>query len=165
MGRYTRLRPVRSIKHVVDQQGGVAVATLETVPLVDSTDTPSLADIDGVETGATVSAIYLRVEVLATTASAVSNIYMAVGKSPGNNITFPNPNVIGASDSKKFIIHQEMVMVEKQINGNPRTLFVGVIKIPRGYKRFGYDDQLKLLLFAPGIAFDYCVQCIYKEFR
>ncbi len=160
-----RLRPVHSIKHVVDIQGAVNAGVLATEPLVDTVDAPSLADVDGVLTGSTVHAIYLRVEVVATSSAALSNAYLAIGKSPGNNITFPNPNAVGTSDSKKFIIHQNMVMIQKQTNSNPRTLFDGVISIPRGYKRFGYDDQLKALIFAPGVNIDYCIQCIFKELR
>ncbi len=77
----------------------------------------------------------------------------------------PNANAIGASDNKRFVIHQEMVMMERKVNGNPRTLFNGVIVIPRGYRRFGPDDALTLAIFSPGVDIDACFQCHYKEFR
>ncbi len=156
---------INRIKHVVDSQQGVVLNVIGFVTLVQSTDTPTRAQTDECETGSKVNGIYLRVEAYATTAGALANIYMLVGKAPGTNITLPNPNVVGASDNKRFVIHQEMVMLEQSVNGNPRTLFNGVIVVPRGYRRNGPDDRLTLFTFAPGVNTSVCVQCHYKEFR
>ncbi len=90
---------------------------------------------------------------------------MIVFKNPGNNLTMPTANAVGVSDNKKYIIHQEMVMMEQSISGNPRTLFNGVIVIPKGYRRMGPDDTLKMATFAPGVNTFVCFQCHYKEFR
>ncbi len=116
-------------------------------------------------TGSTVNGIYLKVEVSASSAGALANAYMMVYKNPGNDLTFPNPNIVGTSDKKKFVIHQEMVMLEQTTGGNPRTLFNGVIAIPRGYRRNGPNDRLELDVFSPGVDMNVCVQCHYKEFR
>ena len=62
---------------------------------------------------------------------------MLVFKNPGGNLTVPANNTVGSNDNKKYVIHQEMVMLEQSISGNPRTLFNGVIRIPRGYQRNG----------------------------
>ncbi len=128
-------------------------------------DAPVIANTDECETGSTVNGVYLRVEVYATTAAALANVYLTVIKNPGGNLTFVNPNVVGTSDNKKYVIHQEMLMMERSVNGNPRTLFNGVIVIPRGYRRNGPRDLLFIQLFAPGVNIDFCVQCHYKEFR
>ncbi len=88
-----------------------------------------------------------------------------VVKNPGAAITFPNANVIGSFVNKKYVIHQEMVMLQKQTGSNPRTLFNGVIVIPRGYRRFGPLDQLIAFVFTPGVDIEVCIQCHYKEFR
>ncbi len=165
MARFTRLRPVRSIKHIFDKQGSLGIGTTVIEDLVTATDTPTLADIDGVETGATVGSIFLNVQVAATTAAALANVYFAVYKDPGGAIGTLSPQTLGSDDNKKQVIHQEMLMVERRVDGIARTLFKGVIRIPRGYKRFGYNDKLRLALKAPGVTMDYCVQCIYKEFR
>ncbi len=90
---------------------------------------------------------------------------MIITKSPGGNINAPAPNLVGASDDKRFVIHQEMVMVEQSANGNPRTLFNGVIAIPRGYRRFGPGDLLIISFLAPGVNVNLCYQAHYKEFR
>ncbi len=160
-----RLRPINRIKHVFDEQGGLVAGTKVDVILADATDTPTLAATNSVETGSTVNGIFLVIEVVATSSAALPNVYMALFKNPGNNLAFPNPNVIGASDNKKYVIHQKMVMLQEQTGSNPRTLFKGVIAIPRHMRRFGPDNTLRVSLFAPGNAMSYCVQCHYKEFR
>ncbi len=123
---------------------------------------------ESVQTGSTIHGIFLRAVVAsneATVAGVVPNVYMIVFKNPGGNLTLPASNNVGASDNKKYVIHQEMVMIENQISGNPTTIFNGVIKIPRGYKRFGINDTLIVQFLAPTINISVCIQCIYKEFR
>ncbi len=92
-------------------------------------------------------------------------MYLIIGKNPGSNLTLPVPNVVGISDNKKYIFHQEMVMFQQQTNSNPRTVFVGVIGIPKHYRRNGPDDRIVVSLLAPGVNINYCIQCHYKEFR
>ncbi len=107
----------------------------------------------------------MKVEVNATSSAALANVYMAVWKSPGGNIASMSPNQIGADDDKRYVIHQEMVMMQQVTNSNPRTLFNGVIAIPRGYRRFGPNDRLVVALKTPGVTINYCMQVHYKEFR
>lgn len=159
-------RPVHRIKHVVDNQAGVTIGGTGTnVQLIQSVDAPLLASPQQVETGSTVHGIYLKAEAYATSAAALANIYMIVWKNPGGNLTAPQPNLVGTNDNKKYVIHQEMVMMQRVDKGNPRTIFNGVIVIPRGYKRMGINDTLNALFFSPGVTADLCVQCHYKEFR
>ncbi len=49
--------------------------------------------------------------------------------------------------------------------GNPRTIFNGVIAIPRGYRRNGPNDALTVEILAPGVPIEFCTQCHYKEYR
>jgi len=160
------LRPINRIKHVIDQQNAlIAGGAGLTEVLADSTDAPVLANTTEVQTGCTINAIYLKLEVTPITSVSLPNFYMHVAKNPGNNLIMPEANAVGLNDNKKFVIHQEMVMMQKQDDGNPRTVFNGVIVLPRGYRRFGPDDRLALRLFTPGNAVNYCFQCHYKEFR
>ncbi len=164
--RRTSLRPVHRIKHVEDFQGATAAGTAINVVLVRSVDAPVLANTEEVETGSTVNGIYLRVEVVNTGVTGVlANAYMMVFKNPGGNLTFPNPNAVGGNDNKKYVIHQEMVMLQMIDNSNPRTLFNGVIVIPRGYRRMAINDLLQVRIFSPGVELNICVQAHYKEFR
>ncbi len=159
------LRPVNRIKHVIDIQGGLAAGAQVQNALATASDTPDLANVDEVQTGATVRSIYLKVEVYATSSGALSNFYMMIYKNPGGNIAGFAPNAVGSNDNKRFVIHQEMVMLQKITPSNPRTVFNGVIKIPRGYQRFAPNDVLELRFMAPGTSMDFCFQCHYKEFR
>ncbi len=166
MTRFTRLHPVHSVKHVVDKQGGIGIDTIVNEDLVKSVDAPVLANVEEVETGSTVGSIFLNVQVTPTSEASIANVYMYVFKNPGTNITGAKGNAVGGSDMKKQVIHQEMIMCQQEATSAiPRTLFKGVISIPRGYKRFGTQDTLKLILYAPGCTFNYCIQCIYKEIK
>ncbi len=160
------LRPVNRIKHVFDEQGGIALGTNKLVTLITASDTPDLANTIEVQTGATVNGIFLSLEVVNDGATGVlPNAYMIVLKNPGGNLPAVAPNTVGSNDNKRFVIHQEMIMLQAIENSNPRTLFKGVIVLPRGYRRFGPNDTLQLRILSPGIALVYCVQCHYKEFR
>ncbi len=163
--RQSSIRPVHRIKHVIDSQQGATLGNQIFVTLAKSVDAPVLANSADVKTGSTINGIYLKVEVYATTSGALANAYLMVVKDPGTNVTFPNANIIGAFDLKRYVIHQEMVMLQKVTNSNPRTLFNGVIVIPRGYRRQGPDDRLSLFVFSPGVNLDVCVQCHYKEYQ
>ncbi len=163
-GQRNALHPVMRIKHVVDSQGGLVAGTQLDVNIITAVESPALANTKEVEIGHTVNAIYLRVEVYATTAGALNNCYLMVYKDPGGNTTPPQANAVGASDNKRFSIHQEMVMLQKAVAGNPRTLFNGVIVLPRGYRRFAPNDLLIVSLLSPGVNMDFCIQVHFKEF-
>ncbi len=160
------IRPVHRIKHVVDKQGATAAGTVNTTNLVQSVDAPTIAGTAQVETGSTVNGIYLRVEVVNTgVAGVLGNAYLMIAKNPGGNLTLPQPNLVGSDDNKKYVIHQEMLMLQMVDNSNPRTLFNGVIAIPRGYRRMAINDLIIVAIFSPGIELTFCIQAHYKEFR
>ncbi len=163
----SRLRPVNRIKHVIDRQSALTAASGENTVLIESNDAPVLANTNECETGSTVNGIFLVVEATrtGTTSDVLANVYLYIGKNPGGNLNLPEANAVGVDDNKKYIIHQEMVMLQGFNAGNPRTVFKGVIAIPRGYRRNGPNDVLVLRVFTPGVAINYCVQCHYKEFR
>ncbi len=168
MARFRRsLAVVHRIKHIVDSSATLAAATTLPVTLVKGVDAPVLANTPEVETGAKVHGIFLNVQVSANEASGgIPNIYMAVFKNPSGNISTIDPVGTGDDPNKKAIIHQEMIMFAPTgTQGLPRTLFKGVIVIPRGMQRFGIDDELVVVLRAPSVNVKVCVQCIYKEFR
>ncbi len=163
--RGNSIRPVHRIKHVIDKQLGLVLNVAQDFNLALSKDAPVVANTEEVESGSTINGIYLNVEAYATTAGALANIYMYVAKNPGNAITLPAANLVGNQSTKKYIIHQEMKMLEQSVNGNPRTIFNGVIVLPRGYRRQAISDLLVLRLFSPGVNCSVCFQCHYKEFR
>ncbi len=162
------LRPIHRIKHVVDVSATLPTAgvQLNTV-IVNTKDAPVLANVNEVETGSKINGIYLKVEVatLTSVATIIANVYMIIMKNPGGNIVVPTVNAVGADDNKRFVIHQEMIMLDNTTGGNPRILFNGVIAIPKGYRRMGPNDQLYCSIMSPAGKIALCIQCHYKEFR
>ncbi len=171
MARFRRLNPathpVNRIKHIVDSSATLTAGTTLEVELIKSVDAPVLANTTECITGSKVNGLYLNVQVGSneTDAGAIPNFYMALYKNPADAIGLLNPTSLGDDDRKRYVIHQEMVMMNNLVGGNPRTVFSGVIAIPRGYRRNGPDDRLQLVFHSPQVNVAVCVQCIYKEFR
>ncbi len=172
MARYRSrmaLRPINRIKHVIDASATVAAAATSAFVLASATDTPALGSNPAVETGAKINGFYLRVEIASNEAidlGAIPNVYMMISKNPGGNVTMPSPNSVGVSDNKRFVIHQEMSMIENKGQGsNARTLFNGVIVIPKGMRRMGPNDIWNCTTLSPALDTAVCIQCHYKEFR
>ncbi len=169
----TRIRPVNSLKHVVDiATSAVAGAIVSVIPVIIAVQNPSPSNTADIRFGAVVNSVYIRIEVKPTSNfNTVPRVYMAMQKNPGNDHPNANPSTIGDSDLRKFIIHQEMTMVGEagdNSGGLPRTMFQGVVRIPSRYRRFGVNDRLTVNFAlddgeTSGIV-NACVQCIYKEF-
>ncbi len=154
---------------MVDHQTAVPVNTKIEQSLIIAVDNPDIGFTNQVVTGCRINGIFLTIEAVAseTSTTATPNLYFAIYKNPGNNLTFPNANNVGVDDNKKFVIHQEMVMINPLDGGNPRNVFKGVIAIPKHLRRFGPSDRLEYQLFIPstGVAVNACTQSHYKEFR
>ncbi len=163
------LRPVNRIKHVVDSQATLAAGVNGNFPVVLTTDTPTLAATSSCETGSKVNGFYLRVEVASNEAislGAVPNVYLIVWKDVGGNLTPPTPNAVGANDNKRFVIHQEMTMIENKGQGsNARTIFNGVVVVPKGMRRNAPNDEWQVQILSPSLDIVVCTQFHYKEFR
>ncbi len=156
-----------SLKHIVDSSSTLTAGTQLAIPIMDAVQTPVLTTPQQTQIGARVSSFYLNVQVVPneTDAGAIPNAYMIVFKNVGNNLTTPDPASVGTSDIKRFVIHQEMVMMNNLAGGNPRTLFQGVIKVPKGLQRQGNDDVMAVVIKSTAVNIALCVQCIYKEYR
>ncbi len=162
------LRPINRIKHVVDLSATLAAAANTAFLLAGATDTPTLAVTSSVETGSKINGFYIRAEVASNEAfdsGAIPNVYMIVWKNTGGNLARPVANAVGANDNKRFVIHQEMTMIENSIGGNGRTLFNGVVVVPKGYRRMGPNDIWEVVILSPALNIAACLQIHYKEFR
>ncbi len=175
MARFNRnIRPVQSLKHVVDTAtSAVAGGIISTVEIANADSNPILANVTEVNEGSKINAIFMRVEAKVTTNfTSVPRVYMIVVKNSSNQVVTPYPANVGADQAKRFVIHQEMMMVGESADnsgGLPRTMFMGVIKIPRGYSRMGYNDRINVAFSldvgeSTGIC-NVCVQAIYKEYQ
>ncbi len=153
---------------MIDVQGGLIGGAVTTEELVIGVDSPLQTTATENQIGSHVKAFFLNVQVAATATASLANVYMMVYGNPGNNIAIgnvPNPNVVGTSDFRKMVFHQEMIMTEKNTTAFPRTLFRGVIKVPKKFNRIGFKDRINIALFSPGVNYEFCFQCIYKEIR
>ncbi len=162
------IQPVNRIKHVVDVSATLAAAAQLDQKLITADDSPVLASRTQVLTGSIVNGLYLKIEVASNEAQdvgAIPNVYLSIFKNPGGNITAPIPNAVGSDDNKRYVIHQEMVMIDNNLGGNPRILFNGVVAIPKGYRRFGPNDELTASILSPQLNIAVCFQAHYKEFR
>ncbi len=163
------LRPVNRIKHVVDGSATIAAAAAGTFVLATAKDNPTQAEVNTVENGSKINGFYIRFEVASNEAidlGAIPNFYFIVWKNPGGNLTAPAANTVGGNDNKKFVIHQEMTMIENKGQGsNARTVFNGVVVVPKGYRRMGPNDVWEVKTLCPALDTAQCIQTHYKEFR
>ncbi len=139
--RGSALRPINRIKHVFDKQDATVAGTAKATVIAAATDTPTLGVAESVETGSKINGFYIKCEAYATSSAALANMYFLLFKNPGNKLGNPAPNAVGVSDDKRWVIHQEMIMFQKQTDSNPRTLFNGVIVVPRGMRRMAPNDK------------------------
>ncbi len=161
-------RPIQSVKHIVDRQGILAPATQVEERMVVAVDSPVVTATTEVQKGSRVSSLYLNVQCEVDSGTALENIYMMVYKNPANLITgpsIPDANLQGTVAFKKFVFHTEMRMGSEPADSLPITLFRGVLKIPRQYQNQRLNDTINIQLFSPGVTWNYCIQCIYKEYQ
>ncbi len=161
------LRPVNSVKHIIDVQGGLVADTNSFTVLALGDDNPVLTSASEVQKGCKISSIYLDVQIVGLAAGGVlNNVYMYVFKNPAGLIsTFPEGNKTGVSEFKKQIFHTEMKMTGSSDSDIPQSLFKGVLRIPQRFQRMGALDTIGMVLYCPAATANFCIQCIYKEYR
>ncbi len=161
--------PINRTKHVVDSSAAVAAAATNSVVIAITVDTTQLSDTNGVKVGSKINGFYIRFEVASNEAidlGAVPNFYFYLWKNPGGNVNTPVPNSVGTSDNKRFVVHQEMTMIENKGQGsNARTVFNGVIAVPKGMRRMAPNDEWSIVTLSPALNTVQCLQVHYKEFN
>ncbi len=170
-------RPIDSVKHIVEGSGilGAGTDTL-VVNIIEGEPAYSLADTNGVPTGAKVMSFFFST-FFYTEGGEVANEVPLVDwyiiHSPGDNLgstfaagTLPTPGTTGVHQNKKFIIHTEKGLAgggDASLNGVP-MIFKGVIRIPRGKQRIGENDRF-ILCARANFATKFCFQAIYKHYK
>ncbi len=171
------LRPIDSVKHIVELSSVLAAgANTSVATIVDGVDTYTLADTNGVPTGAKVFSFFMSsyfVSEGGELATEVPVVDWYIIKSPGGAFaaTFdadnlPTPGSTGAHKNKRWIIHTEKGLTgggDASLAGVP-MVFKGVIRIPRKMQRIGEDDDL-IFCARANFATKFCVQFIYKHFK
>ncbi len=169
MPRFSSKRPINSIKKVIDASGATVAGTVSVIPLVNVTAGAAWVDAGNVDVpiGCTISSVFLSVFVYLDQTVGVNApiIDWYIAKNPGTNLTLPSPGATGASDNRRWILHEEKGLSSDVTDGGTPMVFKGVIKIPRGRTRFGADDQLVIRLLTPSHQAFFCIKCIYKFYR
>ncbi len=145
-----------------------AAATLSQL-VIRAVDAPVLGTTTDVITGSKVYGVYIKAICASNDPidiGVIPRVYLMIWKNPGDNLTAPTITSVGSSDNKRFVLHQEMTMIENKGQGsNPKTLFDGVVKIPKGFNRFGPNDALRIVVQSVGLDIAFCFQAHFKEFR
>lgn len=160
--RALRLRPVNSVKNIVDSVNiGVAAGTTTTVVIANAVNDYAGATAD-VPIGSKVSSVYLFFQIQPQAAQGQVDAYIA--KFPSGISPLPAPGATGGSPLRKFVLHEEKGIPGTFNNGSPPLTFRGVVKIPRGRQRFGEDDDL-VIKVSCSTAYDFCMKAIYKFYQ
>ncbi len=167
--RRRMIPPIKSLKHIIDSQGGTVADTKTNVDLVQGVTDLTTQGGTAVSSGSRVNAFFLNVQAYVLTGGGLNNFYFILYKNPGNNVSaadIPKANVSGVSDFRTRIFHTEMAMLGTTSNPIPVTIFKGVIMIPKHFRTIRENDKITLQLFTPaGVTSNFCVQSIYKSFE
>ncbi len=170
------LRPVNSVKHVVDTSTIIA-AGVNTVlqNSVAAVDTALLANAEEVDAGSRISSIFYIIYVYSEGGEIANEVPLTdfyFLKNPGNawgafNATnLPTPGATGTHINKRHILHEEKGLAgggDASLTGVP-MVFKGVIRIPRGRQRFGQSDAF-IVAIRTNFASKVCCKAIYKEIK
>ncbi len=169
-------RPINSVKHIVDNSSVIA-ATTNTALLSVAVGVPAyaLADTDGVPVGSMVSSIFLEIFFYAEGGEVANEVPLVdwyIIKDPNGvyGVTFdtthlPTPGATGLHANKSKILHEEKGLAgggDASLAGVP-MVFKGVIRIPRGMRRFGQADVL-LIAGRANFATKFCAKAVYKHY-
>ncbi len=167
---FNRLRPVDSIKKVIDVEAGLVAATTSTNVLLNTTSGTAWVDANdsSVPQGCHVYGLYLSIYATldGSPDASVPVINWFIFKNPSGSLTPPVPGATGGNENRRFILHEQKGLLGFDTPGAPpRKLFEGVIKIPRHMQRMGRDDEITVLIRAENQAGFFCLKSIYKFFR
>ncbi len=176
MARYNRLRPINSVKHIVETSGILAASTNTVLDeLISGNSVYALATTNGVPAGAKVNAFYFSFFAIAEGGEVAAEVPLVdwyVIKNPGDtfastfdSINLPTPGATGAHVNKNKIIHTEKGLAgggDASTAGVP-MIFKGVIKLPRGMQRIAVGDRFQICARA-NFNTKFCLQAIYKHY-
>ncbi len=158
------MRPINSIKHIVDASGALSStssnnAIAVAVPNLD----PDTFSASEVRVGSTINAFFIIVNVIGGATVTGSIDWYLIQQRTGQAASIPTPGATGLSTMRNQIIHEEKG-VPGTAAGTPH-IFKGVIVVPRGIRRVREGDSWRILLKTTnpdtGI---FCVKVIYKSF-
>ncbi len=171
MARFQRgrsLRPVNSIKHVIDAEGTLlqtgATSTTPICVAVPNVDTATFKPGD-VRVGATVNGFFLSIFVLGASGAGIGapiNWYIIKLHDQQSG---PGPGSTGVSMLRNQIFHEEKGL-GGSIDGTPMA-FKGVIAVPKSMRRMREGDQFQIVMNVSAAASgdaSFCIKAIFKSY-
>ncbi len=174
--RRSRLVPIVSRKAVVDDSGVVPGNTSTVIfsasanCLAQGVAAADITNVQEVTAGSKIFGFYLSLFAAYDTnqpAAAVPLIDWYIiydkGNSMGTAFTatgLPVPGATGTHNNKSKIIHEEKGLGGEKNDGYA-MIFKGVVRVPRGMQRIGFEDRLRVVMRSNDDIV-YCAKAIYK---
>ncbi len=159
------LNVVNSIKNIHLANGSTGT-TQQAIVFAKAVNTPLSTNSSDVSNGCMIKAVYCTVDVCGLAATGVLQFTdMYIIKNPGANLTVPDPDSVGTSNEKKFVIKQWRAMTMRNQDGNVPYHWEGWLKLPRRYWRMGTDDLWTIVFQTNTAAGHFSCSFIYKWFR
>ncbi len=170
------LRPINSIKNVVDNSGLIPAVTNTSIHLpIFGVRNADLATSNEVDVGSKISSVFIELFFFSEGGELANEVPLVdwyIIKDPGNSWStvfdagnLPTPGATGVHKNKRHILHEEKGLTgggNLSLSGVP-MVFKGVIKIPRGRQRWGEADVLRIAA-RTNFATKFCVKTVYKWF-
>jgi len=165
---YNRLRPINSIKKVIDSDGGLVANVVSSNVILNTTAGTAWVDANDSSVPQACHVYGLFLSIYATKDGApdasVPLIDWFIAKNPSGSLTLPTPGATGGNENRRFILHEGKGLLGFDTVTNPRKLFEGVIKIPKHMQRMGRDDELAVNIMSADHNGFFCIKAIYKYF-
>ncbi len=155
------LRPINSVKNIVDQTSLAVAAGVTTSWLVGQTVNAYAGAVSDIPIGAKVHSVYCFIQVQPQAAQGVCDFYFV--KRPAG-VVLPVPAVTGGDPARKYILHEEKGIPGIFNNGASPLTFRGVIRIPKGRQRMAEGDDIRVQIRC-STAHDACAKFIYKFYQ
>ncbi len=168
-------RPIDSRKNIVDSSGVIAALTNTIIQTsITTVDNPVISTVNEVKTGSTVGSIFYSIYFISEGGEITNEVPLVdfyFIKVPGDiwstfaTAELPIPGATGSATNKRHILHTEKGLSgggNASLTGLP-MIFKGVIRIPRGRQRMGFNDRFKVCA-RTNFATKFCVQSIYKYY-
>ncbi len=162
MARYSRIRPVNSLKHeIIFSNLGINASAVQRTVLADAVQPASVNLVNEIEVGSVVNSVFIEINVSAQDTGVVKVINWKVQKITGN--TAPTSPALGGQVDQKRILKRGMEMLPNAVS----TVFkrIIVVKLPRNLRRFGIGDSLELVWVSSSTeTINFCGIAVYKHY-
>jgi len=162
MARFSRIRPVNSLKHeIIFTNIGIDASAIQRTVLADAVKPASVNLVSEIETGSVVNSVYVEINVSALETGVTKTVNWKIQKITGN--VAPSSPALGSQVDQKRILKRGMEMLPVAVATIFKRTFV--VRLPRNLRRFGIGDKLELVWIASSTeTINFCGIAIYKHY-